>query len=253
MPQAHSWLCRRMVQILSWWKEASITSCKGDTGIYPSWGFSSVYGNAVGAKWPVGTDWERSQSREPLSLWISSGNDEGNRRYLWGHTAIRGMGYKKNSLSYALVFWYSLQCPHKLPLGGSARGPRWTKTCSCAGKKPSQNEFRWFLQEPHVLTAWFKEKNKVKKPNLLLAGMFLLSEDNLLVMLHLQLIWSEIESSHTLTDLHLEEQTRFAVIFIMVSGTPTPGISECTSSAFLVSRSRFCNWKIYVSCKLWFF
>lgn len=51
-------------------------------------------------------------------------------------------------------------------------------------------------------------------PNSLLAGMFLLSEDNLLVILHLQLILSETESSHTLTDLNLEEQTHFAIIFI---------------------------------------
>lgn len=61
-------------------------------------------------------------------------------------------------------------------------------------------------------------------PNSLLAGMFLLSEDNLLVILHLQLILSETESSHTLTDLNLEEQTHFAIIFIMLPATPTPGI-----------------------------
>lgn len=99
MPQAHLWMYRRMVWILSWWKQASIICCKGDTGIYPNWGFSSVCGNTVDVKWPVGTDWEGSRSREPLSLWISSGNNEGNTiEYIREATLLsEGLGTRKTT------------------------------------------------------------------------------------------------------------------------------------------------------------
>lgn len=43
------------------------------------------------------------------------------------------------------------------------KAPNELKHVPVQEKKPSQNELHWFLQEPHVLIAWFKEKNKEKK------------------------------------------------------------------------------------------
>lgn len=95
-------------------------------------------------------------------------------------------------------------------------------------EKISQNELHWFYVEPYVLTVRFKDKNK-EKPHSLLAGIFYLPEDNLLLMLHLKLILNETENSYTLTDLNLEERRHFSVVFKMPPATPTPCISVSTS------------------------
>lgn len=189
----------------------------------------------------MGTDWEGSQSREPLSLWISSGNNEGNiTEYICEATLLsEGLGTRKTTWAPLLYSGIHSNVLRSCHWEAQPKAPNELKNVSVQEKTPLRTSYNGFYKEPHVLIAWFKEKNKEKNPNSLLAGMFLLSEDNLLVMLHLQLILNGTEISHTLTDLNLEEHTHFAIIFIMLPATPIPGISGCTSSAFFVSRCRF--------------
>lgn len=218
---------------------ASIICCKGDTGIYPSWGFSSVCRNAVdvNGQWALTGKEVRAGSLCLLGFFQEIMKETENIC----ETTLLSEGWGTRKTTWATLLYSGI---HSCVLRSchweaQPKAPNELKHVSVQGKNPLRTSYVGFYKEPHVLIAWFKEKNKEKNPNLLLAGMFLLSEENLLVMLHLELIWSETESSHTLSDLNLEEQTHFAIIFIVVPATPTPGISGCTSSAFLVSRSRF--------------
>lgn len=72
------------------------------------------------------------------------------RKYWRKHNRIyllsEGFGTRKTTPAPLLYSGIHSKCPQKLPWGGSAQGPKWTKKCFCAGKKPSQNELCWFLQ-----------------------------------------------------------------------------------------------------------
>lgn len=190
----------------------------------------------------MGTDWEGSQSREPLSLWISSGNNEGNMIEYICEATLLSEGLATGKTTWAPLLYSGIHSDVPRSCHGEAlpKAPNELKNVSVQEKNPLRMSYAVFYKEMHVLIVWFKEKKQGKKAQLVVGrDVFARRRQSMgNVASAINFEWNR-KLTHTHWSEFLEEQAHFAIIFIMLPASPAPGISGCTSSAFLFSRCSF--------------